>query len=444
MTQIKYNGKHLSTTERIYIEKGLVDGKSFAAISREIEKHPSTISKEVQKRRFFPDRKDPNKLIICARKKVCQLRFLCDKKDCFKLCKTCYSLSRDNGCKSKCPDYRPKTCEQIKKAPYVCNGCPKFRRCNLQHALYSSSDADVAYHNHLVSSREGINQSPADIAMLDMLISPLLKNGQSMAHIYAHHGHEIPCSRRTLYNYIDKGVFEAKDIDMRRRVRYKCKERKTGTRVSLLSREFRIGRMYEDYQKYIKANPGINIVEMDTVVGGRGKGKKVLLTMFFRNCSLMLIFLLQEKTQEQVVEVFDVISEKLGVELFSELFPVILTDNGTEFQFPNRLECNSDGEKRTKIFYCNPNCSWQKGMIEKNHSYIRYVIPKGHSMDSYTHEDINLLSNHINSEARDSLNGCTPFKLSQLLLNNTLHKLLKLDEISPDEVCLKQALLKKK
>lgn len=443
MTQTKYNGKHLTTTERIYIEKGLVDGKSFAAISREIDKHPSTISKEVKKRRFFPERENPELLVICARKKVCQLRFLCDKENCLKLCKTCYKLSRDNGCKSKCPDYRPRVCERIKKAPYVCNGCPKFRRCNLQHALYSSNEADASYHEHLVSSREGINQSPADIAILDMLISPLLKNGQSMAHIYANHGHEIPCSRRTLYNYIDKGVFEAKNIDMRRRVRYKCKERKTGTRISLLAREFRIGRMYEDFQKYVKANPGVNIVEMDTVVGGRGKGKKVLLTMFFRNCSLMLIFLLQEKTQEQVVEVFDAITEKLGIKLFNELFPANLTDNGAEFQFPSRLECNDHGVQRTKIFYCNPNCSWQKGMIEKKHSYIRYVIPKGHTIDCFTHEDVNLLTNHINCEARDSLNGCTPFKLSQLLLNNKLHKLLKLDEISPDEVCLKPKLLRK-
>ncbi|MEY8002039.1 IS30 family transposase, partial [Clostridium sp. Mt-5] len=61
--------------------------------------------------------------------------------------------------------------------------------------------------------------------MLDDLISPLIKRGQSIAHIYANHGHEIPCSRRTLYHYLNKGVFEARNIDLRRRVRYKCKER---------------------------------------------------------------------------------------------------------------------------------------------------------------------------------------------------------------------------
>jgi IS30 family transposase len=157
----------------------------------------------------------------------------------------------------------------------------------------------------------------------------------------------------------------------------------------------------------------------------------------------MLIFVLEEKTQDHVIEVFDVLTEKLGIDIFRELFPVILTDNGMEFQFPARLECDKNGEIRTRVFYCNPNSSWQKGMLEKNHEYIRYVIPKGESLDPYNQLDAIKLMNHINSEARDSLNGCTPFRLSQLLLNNALFKLLKLREISPDEVSLKPSLLKK-
>ena len=157
----------------------------------------------------------------------------------------------------------------------------------------------------------------------------------------------------------------------------------------------------------------------------------------------MLIFVLAEKSQDCVIEVFDTLCEKLGIEVFQELFPIILTDNGTEFQFPARLECDRYGEIRSKVFYCNPNCSWQKGMIEKNHEYIRYVIPKGNSLDPYDQKDATVLMNHINSEARDSLNGCTPFKLSKMLLNNNLHRLLKLKEIAPDQVTLKPSLLKK-
>lgn len=443
MNNKKYNQKHLSMTQRIWIEKGLNDKESFANIAKKIEKHPSTVAKEIKRNRFFPKRNEVFKPLPCTRKKECQIRFLCEDLDCVNLCKGCYKPSRAaKNCFDICQDYLPEVCSKVSKAPYVCNGCPKVKRCRLQHAFYSAKDADENYQKLLVSSRDGINQSPADIAVLDSLISPLLKKGQSLAHIYASHGHEIPCSRRTLYNYIDKGVFQARNIDLRRRVRYKCKERKSPTRISMAAREFRIGRTYEDFQKFLRENPNTPVVEMDTVEGGRSNGKKVLLTLFFRNCSLMLIFLLEEKTQNCVTEVFDHLSASLGTAVFQELFPVILTDNGTEFQFPSRLECDENSVIRTKIFYCNPNSSWQKGMIEKNHEYIRLVIKKGHTLDCYNQQQVTLLMNHINSEKRDSLNGCNPISLSLMLLNNRLHKLLHLIEIPADEVMLRPELLK--
>lgn len=441
----EYDHKHLSTSQRIHIEKGLNDGLSFAAIARKLDKHPSTIAKEVKKYRTLqPREKDPKKPARCALFKECTLRFLCDKKDCVKMCKSCYDIKLQvSKCSYLCSEYREPQCASISKAPFVCNHCARQRTCNKEKAYYIAQNADQSSQELLVSCRQGINQAPADIAMLDTLISPLLAQGQSLAHIYAFHGHEIPCSRKTLYNYIDQGVFTAKNIDLRRKVRYKCKPRKTGTRVSLAAKEFRIGRTYEDFQKFIQENPDIPVVELDTVEGGRDNSTQAFLTIFFRNCSLMLIFVLQEKSQDQVIKVFDYLTEKLGIKVFQELFPVILTDNGVEFQFPERLECDKNGEIRTKIFYCNPNSSWQKGRIEKNHEYIRYVIPKSQSLDHYKQRDACVLMNHINSEARDSLNGCTPFRLSKMLLNNRLHRLLCLQEIPADQVNLKPSLLKK-
>lgn len=441
----EYDHKHLSTSQRIHIEKGLNDGLSFAAIARKLDKHPSTIAKEVKKYRTLQSReKDPKKPARCALFKECTLRFLCDKKDCVKMCKSCYDVKLQvSKCSYLCSEYREPQCASISKAPFVCNHCARQRTCNKEKAYYIAQNADQSSQELLVSCRQGINQAPADIAMLDTLISPLLAQGQSLAHIYAFHGHEIPCSRKTLYNYIDQGVFTAKNIDLRRKVRYKCKPRKTGTRVSLAAKEFRIGRTYEDFQKFIQENPDIPVVELDTVEGGRDNSTQAFLTIFFRNCSLMLIFVLQEKSQDQVIKVFDYLTEKLGIKVFQELFPIILTDNGVEFQFPERLECDKNGEIRTKIFYCNPNSSWQKGRIEKNHEYIRYVIPKSQSLDHYKQRDACVLMNHINSEARDSLNGCTPFRLSKMLLNNRLHRLLCLQEIPGDQVHLKPSLLKK-
>lgn len=441
----EYDQKHLSTSQRIHIEKGLNDGLSFSAIARKLDKHPSTIAKEVKKYRTFEKHEvDPRHPLRCSRFKECSLRFLCDKPNCVKVCKYCYNNNLGIPvCITHCPEYLEPQCPSILKAPYVCNSCLKSRTCNKNKAYYIAQNADRASQDLLVSCRQGINQNPADIALLDELISPLLAQGQSLAHIYAFHGHEIPCSRKTLYNYIDQGVFTARNMDLRRKVRYKCKPRKTGTRISLAAKEFRIGRTYEDFQKYIQRNPDIPVVELDTVEGGRDNSTQAFLTIFFRSCSLMLIFVLLEKSQDQVIKVFDYLTEKLSIKVFRELFPIILTDNGIEFQFPERLECDIHGEIRTRIFYCNPNSSWQKGRIEKNHEYIRYVIPKGQSLDNYTQKDACVLMNHINSEARDSLNGCTPFRLSKILLNNRLHRLLCLQEIPADQVSLKPSLLKK-
>lgn len=440
----KHNYKHLTTTQRILIEKGLIDNLSFAEIGRRIDKHRSTIAKEVKKYRYFVERDKNAPPLRCARYNQCQMRFLCDRTDCIRPCKNCHNnILRLPQCNVICPDYLEPACRTLQKAPFVCNGCSKKRTCNKKKAFYSAQKADESSQKLLHECRSGINQEPVDIALLDDLISPLLKKGQSLAHIYAFHGHEIPCSRRTLYNYINQGVFTARNIDLPRKVRYKCKPRKTGTRISLSAKQFRIGRTYEDFQKYMKQHPDTAVVEMDTVEGGRGNGKKVFLTMLFRSCSLMLIFVLEEKSQDLVIEVFDSLSNALGIETFQKLFPLILTDNGIEFQFPARLECDNNGEIRTKLFYCNPNCSWQKGMIEKNHEFIRYVIPKGTSLDSYTQADAFLLMNHINSTARDSLNGCTPFKLSLLLLDNRLHKILHMKEIPADRVTLKPELLRR-
>ena len=179
---------------------------------------------------------------------------------------------------------------------------------------------------------------------------------------------------------------------------------------------------------------------MDTVEGQ--KGGKVLLTLFFRSCSFMLVFLLEEKTQKCVRDALNSLSELLGIEIFQKLFPIILTDNGSEFLNIDELEYDIWVEIKTIVYYCDPNCSWQKGMIEKNHEYIRYIIPKGQSFDGYTQTDITLMTNHINGTARDNLNGCTPYQLSRMLLDNTLHEKLFYQEVAPDDVMLKPALIK--
>lgn len=125
-----------------------------------------------------------------------------------------------------------------------------------------------------------------------------------------------------------------------------------------------------------------------------------------------------------------------------KIFPVILTDGGSEFSAREEMEEFCNGVPSTVVYYCDPYSFWQKGACEKNHEYIRYVLPKGTSFDDITDNQVQKLMNHINSEKRDSLNGHSPYELSLLLLDNKLHEGLSLKEIHPDEVNLSPSLLK--
>ena len=134
---------------------------------------------------------------------------------------------------------------------------------------------------------------------------------------------------------------------------------------------------------------------------------------------------------------------ELGTELFEKTFPIILTDNGSEFGNPLSLEFNNEGIGRTRIFYCNPRASYQKGMIEKNHEFIRYVLPKGTSFNGLLQTDIDLMINHINSLGRASLNWFAPIDVAKFTMDKEVIKKLNLKKVPTDEIQLNTKLLKK-
>ena len=111
----------------------------------------------------------------------------------------------------------------------------------------------------------------------------------------------------------------------------------------------------------------------------------------------------------------------LGDFEFSRLFEVVPTDNGAEFSDPESIELSFiNGERLSSVFYCDPNASWQKGSIEKDHEYIRYALPKVSSFAGLTQEDCTLLASDINSVLRLSLNNQSPFEAARgfLGINN--------------------------
>lgn len=149
---------------------------------------------------------------------------------------------------------------------------------------------------------------------------------------------------------------------------------------------------------------------------------------------------------ESVKRVFDYLESGLGTDIFRNLFPVILTDNGSEFKKVDELELTINLEYQTSIYYCDPMVSWQKGCIEKNHEFIRYAIPKGKSLNPYTQEYMALLMNHINSVKRPGLGNKSPYELIEEDDKDflALMSLLKMHLILPYEVHLMPDLFVKK
>ena len=441
----EHNQKHLTLSNRTYIEQELLQGTSFKAIALVLGKDPTTISKEIRKhRKETPGRHYSGNCRFCKFWDNCTIQggdpevASCSRsKYCTKNCRRCWYKNPQNFCSL----FIPLTCKTINSAPYVCNGCDKEHKCRLDHYIYSAVAAQKQYENELVKSREGINMTPDELQELNDLISPLILKGQPLSHIFAVHADEIPVCRRTLYNYLDQRVFQARNIDLPRRVRYKKRKKKSEPRKSKnLQQVYRNKRTHVDFERFMEAHPDLDVVEMDTVKGGRDKGK-CLLTLLFRSCSFMIVILMPDCTQRSVIKAINDLTEALGIRTFKKFFPVILTDNGSEFKNPWDIEKTESGTHRTYVFYCDPYVSNQKGRLEKNHEYIRYVIPKGRSMYRYTQDDINLMTSHINSTARDSLNGATPFDLAALLLDTKIPALAGQVRIPADDVCLKPSLI---
>lgn len=432
------NSKHLTLSDRIFIEKSLDDDATFRDIAKYLCKDPSTISREVKKHiryttsaSFKPDNH-------CIHKTSCRKTNICGNRNCIgKKCSLCKSCNR------VCGDFKPDACyRRTHCAPYVCNGCPSRQGCRGAKRFYRADSAEKEYRELLSDSRAGINMTPDELERLDSIVSPLILKGQPVYHVYKNHQDEIPCCEKTIYNHINNGVLTAKRMDLRRAVRYK-KRYSAPDGSSFVPTKAKEGRTFGDFCKFVSENPDIMpyIVQMDTVMGNR-ESKQSLLTLYFTCCGLQLAFILEEHTAGNVCEAFDFLEMRLGTELFRKVFLAIITDNGPEFSNPEYIERSSDGNRRTRVFFCDPYSSWQKGGCEKNHEFIRYVIPKGTSMDIYTQSDINLMMDHINSTCRPHLNGECPYNLAKSFLGDDFIERLQIRYIPANEIRLSPNLLK--
>jgi len=426
--------KHLTNDERLQIEHLLGEQTSLSQIAEKLGKNKSTISREVRARAVVSDKGARYRVRNrCVKRTNCNRYYLCeDKTQCTRRCSAC------NLCNEICPDFEEQVCYRLYEPPYVCNGCTDEYQCVLRKKYYINKKAHEAYREKLIESRVGANITEDELLILDEFVSPLIGRGQSVHHIVTSNADKFNISEKSIYRYVDGGLLTAKNIDMPRVCR--MKPRKTKPVVHKVDNCCRIGRTYADYNVFMKETP-VSVVEMDSVIGR--VGGKVLLTLMFASCDFMLAFIRARNTSQSVIDAFDWLYEVLGAKTFGTLFPLLLTDNGSEFSNPLKLEFDNGGKRRTRIFYCDPNASFQKPHIELNHEFIRRILPKGKSFDTLEQPDIDLMMSHINSYPREKLNNKSPMELFGVLYGlETLEK-LGISNIPANEILLKPALLKK-
>ena len=443
--------KVLSDNERLKICFMLNEGKSLAEISRALERNASTISREVRAYAISKDSKENTCLYYLTKR--CEKRGVCGKSGCNKLCRSCRPGGRGNKilCNETCPDYVEAFCDLLEKPPYVCNACAKrnSQGCHYNHRIYDPDVAKDEAESVRKGKSAGYDYTDDELDIINRTISPLIKRGLSpyaalVASSDSLKNDGISLSKSTLYRMIERCDLDCRNIDLPEKVKRRRPKTKKRNHESMRLQVNKAGHLWEDYEKYI-ATHDIATVQMDCV-----EGKKtdlvVLLTFYWKDTHFQLALILDRHDPDHVVAALDKLETILGYELFQQMLPLILTDNGQEFTDIEGMErsCIIPGRKRTMIFFCDPNRSDQKGGCERNHREMRKIIPKGRtSLEPFNQGDINLMMDHVNSYPRESLYGKTPYEMASNLYPEDFFLLLGVEKIDLADLNMTPSLLKK-
>lgn len=347
---------HLTLNERRIILTGITNGSSKTAIAQTIGKDKSTVGKEIKLHRSLTHK--------------CKMPLECNN---YRKC----PFGRQ--CTPDCPEYFPFKCSRRDRSPGACNGCSNWSKCRFDKYTYSPEDAHSDYRSVLIDSRQGVNLTTSEAKAIADIVAPLLKKGQSPYQIITGHP-EIGISEKTLYNYIEGDVFHEiagiTAMDLRRQVSRKMSKKKAKGYKKRADRKYLLGRTYKDYKIYIDENPDVFVTQMDTVYNNETTGPFIQ-TFKFINSGIIFAILHNSKTSESMKQGVDLLESILGTQVFRKYVHILLTDRGTEFSAADAMETGTDNTRRTRVFYCDPMQSGQKGSLENKHIELRYILPKG-------------------------------------------------------------------
>ena len=418
---------HLTLEERRIILTGIINGSTKTAIAQTIGKDKSTVGKEIKLHRTLTHK--------------CKMPLECNH---YRKCPF------ERQCTPDRPEYEPFRCSRRDRTPGACNGCSNWSRCRFDKYQYCPEDAQMDYLTTLADSREGVNLTSQEARAMADIIKPLLAQGQSPFQIVTNHP-ELGISEKTLYNYIEGDVFHETAgitvMDLRRQVSRKIPTKKSRGYKKRADRKYLKGRTYKDYGEYLSEYPDVFVTQMDTVYNDE-TGGPFIQTFKFVNAGVLFAVYHEAKTAQAMKDGVDFLESVLGTGLFRKYVHVLLTDRGSEFTAADAMEAGTEGTRRTRVFYCDPMQSGQKGSLENKHIELRYILPKGTDLRGLGltgQEALNLALSHVNSAPVEKPGGKSPLDLADFMYHDLYEKLetFGIHKIEKDKVILKPYLLKK-
>lgn len=434
--------KQIGIDQRDVIARGLNEGWSARRIAASIGVHPSTVTREVKANRTVRERPRGRSLAPASR---CARYRDCDRAG--TACPGCRSAAtrckrcRTRSCTDSCPDYERKMCPETGRWPYVCPpGCPRRRSCAYPKCSYDAPSAQAAHRERLSSSRSGIAITPEELRRMNEIVAPLARRGQSFEAIWAEHGDELPVGVRTAYSYQASGALQVASIDLPRKVRLRPRK---GRKAPGRDRVDRSGRTHDDFLA-LPLTERARAVQCDSVCGFE-RNRRDLLSLHLVATGLHVYLLKEHASPAATVGALDAVERASGSRgAFEAAFGVVLADRGVEFDDWEGMErsCLEPGERRCRVFYCDPMESNQKAQCERDHSELRRILPKGRTdFDALTPWDVAVASSHVNSYPRPGRGGRCPLELASGTVPPGLLEGLGIERVPADEVTLRPTLV---
>lgn len=383
--------KHLSIEERMLIQACLAKNMSLTEIADRLDRNKSFISREISSHLVV-------KIGFC-------------EKDC-----------------------------SHRKEYFLCNACPYRSTCQHKKRYYNFEEANKTADMMKRDSRRYTKLTQNQINYIDEILMEQVRGlKQSLHHVYVSNPSlSKTCSERTIRRLIYNGFSKLRPHELRKYVVYKheyIKPKEFRLRdISIL-----IGRQHSDYINYVSHHKRANIVEYDSVIG-KISDKQAILTITLIKYNFQFGILIKKANPNDVVTKVRKLFKKLGNDLVKEIFAVNLADNGIEFSCFNKIEYNDDREFICRTYFTNPYKATDKPHCERNNEFIRYLIPKGKSLDSLTQDKVNWMFSQINSYIRKGLNNQTPYDLVRRKYGQVFLDKIGIDRVEKKKVDLRQIL----